>query len=509
ALYGGRAVINSVNLEEGEDRADRICKLARRYGAALIALTIDERGMAKEVADKVDVAQRIYDIAVNRNGLRPHDLIFDPLTFTLGSGDETLRDSAKDTLEGISLIKRALPGVLTSVGLSNVSFGLSPHSRKILNSVFLAECVGAGLDMAIVNLSQIIPIAQIGPDDYEVAHNLVYNMSGDRSDDNETADPLFAFIDHFERKGGAAEQPVESSDESLSPDEKLSRKVIQGSKSSLRELLMESLENKSAIEIINGTLIPAMKKVGELFGSGKMQLPFVLQSAEVMKTSVDILQPFMEKREGEEQLSIVLATVRGDVHDIGKNLVEIILSNNGYKVYNLGIKVGIETMISTAVDVGASAIGMSGLLVKSTVVMKENIEELERRGIGIPVLLGGAALTPGYVYETCASLYDSPVMYCADAFEGLKGMELIKDGNLAPFVEAEKTKRASRSAVRRPAQSDALHEMLRRDIAVPKAPFLGIRKVEPVDLDVVYDYLTEEVLFRGRWGYRRGSLSKE
>jgi 5-methyltetrahydrofolate--homocysteine methyltransferase len=502
-MNGGRTLINSINLEDGEKRADAVCALARRYGAALIALVIDERGMAKEIADKVSIARRIHDIAVHRHGLRPQDLVFDALTFTLGSGDETLRDSAIRTIEGIRLIKQNLPGVLTVLGLSNVSFGLSPVSRRALNSVFLHECVKAGLDMAIVNLAQIVPIAQIPADELELTYDLLFNRR------KEGADPLFAFIAHFDAKSGAPEKEDASKDESLPVEERISKKIIQGSKSGLAELLTSALSSRSAIQIINQVLIPAMKVVGDLFGDGKIQLPFVLQSAEAMKHSVDLLTPYMEKKDAQDVHSIVLATVRGDVHDIGKNLVDIILSNNGFKVYNLGIKTEIGVMIDKALETGASAIGMSGLLVKSTAVMKDNIEELSRRGITTPVLLGGAALTPGYVNETCAPLSQGPVVYCSDAFAGLKMMNLIKEGKLESYLAAESAKRKSYAPQPRIEPAAAEEIVIRRDIAVPKAPFLGIKKVDGLDPDIIFPYLTEEVLFRGRWGYRRGSMSKD
>jgi 5-methyltetrahydrofolate--homocysteine methyltransferase len=516
-MYGGRAIINSINLEDGEVRADKICTLAKRYGAALIALTIDEDGMAKTLEQKLKVAKRIYDIAVNRNGLRPEDIIFDALTFTLGSGDETLRDSALITMEGIGAIKKELPGVFTILGLSNVSFGLSPASRKILNSVFLDECIKAGLDMAIVNLKQIVPLAQLSVPDCEQAYHLIRNEWID------VKDPLFAFMEYFKNKesSGVDENSEVSKDSQaeLTVEEKLKQKIIKGSKSGLQELLRTALDvdNASgkkgiqALFIINEILIPAMKVVGELFGAGKMQLPFVLQSAEVMKNAVDLLEPFMERTGSEKPVSIVLATVRGDVHDIGKNLVEIILSNNGYKVYNMGIKCEIETIIHKAKEVGASAIGMSGLLVKSTIIMKENIMELAKQGLDIPVLLGGAALTPGYVYETCAPLTTGPVIYCADAFDGLKAMNMIKEGTLNDFFNAERQRRTTHIVKPKPEDSDIQKEYKPVDynIPAPKAPFLGVKTIKDTGLDTVYGFLTEEVLFRGRWGYRRGSLTKE
>jgi 5-methyltetrahydrofolate--homocysteine methyltransferase len=501
-MYGGKAIINSINLEDGEGKADKVCALAKKYGAAVIALTIDEEGMARTVDKKVAIAKRIYDIAVGRHGLKPEDLVYDPLTFTLGSGDETLLDSAIQTMEGIRQIKAALPGVYTVLGLSNVSFGLAPHSRKVLNSVFLSDCVEAGLDMAIVNVKHILPLSRFEEEDIEVTRNLIYNRG--------TEKPLFDFIKYFDGKAGIAQTDSDEDDENLPINERIKKKVIQGSKGKMEELLLAQMKEQGAIEIINEILIPAMKVVGELFGSGQMQLPFVLQSAEVMKFSVDILKPFMEKSDEDESLKIILATVRGDVHDIGKNLVDIILSNNGYKVYNLGIKCEIETMITKAEEIGAHAIGMSGLLVKSTVIMKDNLEEMNRRGVNIPVLLGGAALTPSYVWDTCARLVESPVVYCSDAFDGLNTMNLLKEGKLDDYLQANQEKRAA-AKPRQPRVSNKPVEeiVVDRTIEVPKAPFLGAKSIHEIDLDEVYSYLTEEVIFRGRWGYRRGKLSKE
>ncbi|MDZ7369618.1 MAG: methionine synthase [candidate division KSB1 bacterium] len=493
-LIGGRPVINSINLEDDEERAHRICRLAKRYGAALVSLTIDESGMAKTVEQKIAVAKRLYDIAVRQNGLRPYDLIFDPLTFTLGSGDETLRDAAIQTLEGIRRIKQELPGVFTLLGVSNISFGLNPESREVLNSVFLAEAVKAGLDAAIVNVKKIIPLYQIDAEDIRICLDLIYNRG-------ET--PLLDFIRHFEKRNGRGEEAA--AEEPLSLEEKVKQHIIQGNRSGLEELLKAALAEHRAVDIINRWLIPAMKTVGDLFGAGKMQLPFVLQSAEAMKHAVGILEPFMEKSDVQTRTSLVLATVRGDVHDIGKNLVDIILSNNGFKVYNLGIKCEIDTMLQKADEVGADAIGMSGLLVKSTVVMKENLEVMRQRGYKIPVLLGGAALTRSYVDQVCSPILDAPVVYCEDAFEGLKVMNLLKEGKLSSlFGGGNKKEKRSES---KPLMQEA--EPLRFDHDIPVPPFWGSRVIEDIDLKTVFSFLTEPVLFRGRWGYRRGTLSRE
>ncbi len=497
-LIGGRPVINSINLEDGEERAHHICRLAKRFGAALIALTIDEQGMAKTVERKVDIARRLYDIAVKQNGLRPQDLIYDTLTFTLGSGDETMKDAGINTIEGIRQVKAALPGVYTVLGVSNISFGLAPHSREILNSVFMNEAVKAGLDSAIVNVKKIIPLHRIDQADIDKCLDLIYNR-GDNA--------LFRFIDFFDAQAGIQKEE-ESESDAMPLDEKIKQRVINGNRSGLEKMLLEALETSKAIDIINTWLIPAMKIVGDLFGAGKMQLPFVLQSAEVMKFAVGVLEPHMEKTDSQEQTSIVLATVRGDVHDIGKNLVDIILSNNGYKVYNLGIKCEMDTMLQKLEETNADAIGMSGLLVKSTVVMKENLELMKQRGIRVPVLLGGAALTRSYVEEVCTKIPDGPVLYCADAFDGLKMMSLIKENKLDEFVAArDSKKRSSAPAVKR--QSMVKYEALTYEHNIPAPPFWGTKVVRDIDLDTVYSYLTESVLFRGRWGYRRGDLSRD
>jgi 5-methyltetrahydrofolate--homocysteine methyltransferase len=496
-LIGGRAVINSINLEDGEDRAHKICRLAKRFGAALVALTIDEDGMAKTIEQKVAVGKRLYDIAVNQNGLQPQDLIYDTLTFTLGSGDATLLDAGINTIEGIRQLKAALPGVYTILGVSNISFGLAPHSREILNSVFMNEAVKAGLDAAIVNVKKIIPLHRINATDLEMALNLVYNR-GERA--------LFAFIEYFDDKAGVA-KVEEEDNEQQQLDERIKQRVINGNRSGLEDLLIEALNTTDAISIINSWLIPAMKIVGDLFGAGKMQLPFVLQSAEVMKFAVSVLEPHMERLDAQEQTSIVLATVRGDVHDIGKNLVDIILSNNGYKVYNLGIKCEIEAMLQKATEVNADAIGMSGLLVKSTVVMKENLELMKQRDLKVPVLLGGAALTRSYVTDICAAIPEGPVLYCADAFDGLKMMTLIKEGSIDDFANAQKPSKPRPAPLRR--KSTVKYDDIVFKHNIPKPPFWGTKVVSDIDLDDVYSFLTESVLFRGRWGYRRGDLSRE
>jgi len=496
-LIGGRPVINSVNLEDGKERAHRICRLAKRYGAALIALTIDEQGMAKSAERKVHIAQRIYNMAVNQHGLRPQDLVFDALTFTLGSGDEEMKKAGINTLDGIRHIKKKLPGVYTILGVSNISFGLKAQSREILNSVFMNEALKAGLDMAIVNVNKILPLHTIDEKDIEFCLNLIYDRG---------KNPLFTFIDHFDQKQGTTRaEHQEKEDAPL--EERIKQRVINGNRSGLDDLLNQAMHaGVPAINIINNMLIPAMKVVGDLFGEGKMQLPFVLQSAEVMKYAVSQLEPHLDKKDIREQKSIVLATVRGDVHDIGKNLVDIILSNNGYKVYNLGIKCEIDTMLDKVNEVKADAVGMSGLLVKSTAVMKENLNMMKQRGISIPVLLGGAALTESYVRDECNPILDSPVVYCSDAFAGLKAMTFLKEGKIEEMLSDSQSGKSRTPKQPVPAGD---YEPVSRDINIPEPPFWGSKVVRDIDLDNVYDYLTESVIFRGRWGYRRGELSRE
>ncbi|HKK64930.1 MAG TPA: dihydropteroate synthase, partial [Clostridia bacterium] len=431
-LMGGRGLINSINLEDGEAAAGVVFSLAKRYGAAVICLTIDEDGMAHTAEKKLSIAERIYRIATASYGLRPEDLVFDPLTFTLGSGDESLRIAGAATLTALGLIKKKMPGVHTVLGVSNISFGLERHSREVLNSVFLEEAIQTGLDIAIVNVKKIIPVFKISEDDVTAAIDLIHNRG--------SGDPLHAYITHFSDKENSSVNTTKSH-ASLSPEEQLEELVLEGTHAGLLPLLDTLLNHTAPDTIINSLLIPAMKRVGELFGKGKLQLPFVLQSAEVMKQAVGYLETFMEKQVGSPAKSVVLATVRGDVHDIGKNLVDIILSNNGYKVYNLGIKVDIDTILKKAQEVKAGAIGMSGLLVKSTRIMKSNIEAMRDRNLHIPVLLGGAALTREFVEQECAPLINAPIFYCKDAFDGLQAMERVEEAAGAALKDApRKTK---------------------------------------------------------------------
>jgi 5-methyltetrahydrofolate--homocysteine methyltransferase len=486
-LYPGRAIINSINLEDGGKNLDRICRAAKKYGAAVVALTIIEEGMALTSAKKVAAAKRIYDLAVNSYGLRPQDLIFDLLTFTVGSGDETMRTAAIETLAAIRQVKRELPGVSFTLGVSNISFGLRPAARKVLNSVFLHEAVEAGLDTAIVDAAKILPLASINQEDRDFCLNLLYNR-GD--------DPLMAFIDHYEQ---AVEADEEDDEAVVRPEEVLRHRILKGDKEGLDDLLTELRGRWRPLDIINTLLVPAMREVGELFGRGELLLPFVLQSAEAMKQSVALLEPFMEKVEGEEQTSILLATVAGDVHDIGKNLVDIILSNNGYKVYNLGIKVPAEEIIAKARELKPDIIGLSGLLVKSALLMKEDLAQYQEVGLTQPILLGGAALTPRFVSAECVPRYHAPVVYCADAFAGLKAVREFEAGKL------ESTQVAEKEAVS--GSKPGLRIEVDRNVTVPVAPFFGSRFETVNDIDALFPLINEQALFRGRWGYRRGKLS--
>jgi 5-methyltetrahydrofolate--homocysteine methyltransferase len=506
----GRSLLNSLNLEDGEAKARAVLRLARDFGAAVVALVIDETGMARTVEHKLAVAERILALALE-HGLAPGDLVFDMLTFTVGSGDETLRDSALQTLGAIRELKARHPEVHTILGVSNVSFGLKPAARRVLNSVFLHLAVEHGLDLAIVDASKILPLSLIDPSSRGLAEDLLRDRRAGTGDD-----PLLVYLQHFERGGASAERDEERDARPL--EERLRRKIVDGDRSELELLLASALTRHRPLAIINELLIPAMKEVGELFGAGQMQLPFVLQSAEVMKQAVAFLEPHLERREAREpQGTLVLATVKGDVHDIGKNLVDILLSNNGFRVLNLGIKVPIEEMIRVYEAEKADAIGMSGLLVKSTWVMKENLEELRRRGLNPPVLLGGAALTRRYVEEDLRALYGDRVHYGKDAFEGLELMRAVKAGlaaGSAPVAAGERAPGNLTAQLRRgePEREEAAPFYHPPEgiapASPPRAPFLGARVVE-LPLEEVFALLNETTLFRGQWQYRRGALDAE
>ena len=504
---GGRAIINSVNLEDGEEgRPARVFPMARRYGAAVICLLIDEEGQARSLEWKLRVAHRLHDLAVKRYGLESSDLIFDALTFPVSSGQEDLRRDGIATLEAIRRIKAELPGVFTILGVSNVSFGLKPAARQVLNSVFLHLAVEAGLDAAIVNVSRILPMNRIDPRQREVARQLVFDERRDGYD------PLTEFMGLFESAGTGRPAPVAEATRSL--EDRLKARIVDGERPGLEALLDEALQRYDALTIINEILLDGMKTVGDLFGSGQMQLPFVLQSAEVMKAAVGYLERFMERAAGQTKGTIVLATVKGDVHDIGKNLVDIILSNNGYTTVNLGIKQPIGNIIEAALRHRVDAIGLSGLLVKSTLVMKENLEELNARDLSrLPVILGGAALTRGYVEEDLRAIYKGEVYYAGDAFDGLRLMgEIVsRDAGEAPGPESERLRpqparparraRGAASAAEAPA---AVRSDVGRDVPIPAAPFFGSRVVTEIPLPEVFSYVNEVALFRTQWQFHRG-----
>lgn len=491
-LYPGRAIINSINLEDGGTNLDRVCRLTKKYGAAVVALTITEEGMALTCDQKVAAARRIYDLAVDRYGLRPQDILFDLLTFTVGSGDEKMVNAAVETLNAIRQVKKELPEVSFTLGVSNISFGLRPAARKVLNSVFLHEAVEAGLNTAIVDAAKIIPFSSISEEDRRICLDLLYNRSGEG---DET--PLMRFIAHFEQ---ATDSDEDDTADSLPFEEQLRQKVLKGDREGLEDLLCELRGRWRPLDIINSLLVPAMREVGDLFGRGELLLPFVLQSAEVMKQSVALLEPYMEKVEGESRTSLLLATVAGDVHDIGKNLVDIILSNNGYQVHNIGIKVPAEEIIARAKELKPDVIGLSGLLVKSALLMKENLAQFQAAGLTQPVLLGGAALTARYVAEECVPNYDAPVVYCADAFAGLKAMREFEAGTLASTrVEVKEKPTGSRPGPR--------NVEIDRGITPPEPPFVGSRVADDIDARELFPFVNEQALFRGRWGYRRGKLS--
>ncbi|MEI6987352.1 MAG: homocysteine S-methyltransferase family protein, partial [Rhodospirillaceae bacterium] len=485
-LYGGKAVINSINFEDGEEPAAKRLLLARKFGAAVIALTIDEQGMAKTVERKLEIARRLYDFAVNQHGLPASDLLFDPLTFTIATGNEDDRKLALWTLEGIEAIAREMPECQIILGLSNVSFGLNPPARHVLNSVFLDHALKRGMTGAIVHISKIAPLHRIPAEEVAIAEDLIFDRR------SEGYDPLHALMAMFTGRTVATaktrERPTEIG-------ERLKLRIVDGDRKGLDDDLAVAMNTHAPIDIINIYLLDGMKVVGELFGSGKMQLPFVLQSAETMKAAVAWLEPYMGKSAGSTKGTLVLATVKGDVHDIGKNLVDIILTNNGYRVINIGIKQTVDAIIKAACEHKADAVGMSGLLVKSTVIMKENLAEMTRAGLSMPVLLGGAALTRAYVEEDCVHAYGSGrVAYAGDAFDGLTLMDKVASGSFDDYTAALQAKRAGRPGgtrrrvLGRAASADAgpvdivatrTHRTsLAENVNVPQPPFWGARVLD-------------------------------
>ncbi|MFJ1735525.1 methionine synthase [Streptomyces sp. NPDC088254] len=511
---GGRAVINSVNYEDGagpESRFAKVTQLAREHGAALIALTIDEEGQARTTQKKVEIAERLIADLTGNWGIHEEDILVDCLTFTICTGQEESRGDGVATLEGIRELKRRHPNVQTTLGLSNISFGLNPAARILLNSVFLDECVKAGLDSAIVHASKILPIARFSDDEVRTALDLIYDRRA------EGYDPLQELMRLFE---GATAKSLKASKAqelaALGLEERLKRRIIDGERNGLEQDLDEALASRSALDIVNETLLDGMKVVGELFGSGQMQLPFVLQSAEVMKTAVAHLEPHMEKSDAEGKGTIVLATVRGDVHDIGKNLVDIILTNNGYNVVNLGIKQPVSAILEAAQEHRADVIGMSGLLVKSTVIMKENLEELNHRELAgkYPVILGGAALTRAYVEHDLHEIYQGEVRYARDAFEGLRLMDAligIKRGVPGAKLPELRQRRVKAATVEAEERAEEGH--VRSDVAVdnpvPAPPFWGTRVIKGIQLNEYASWLDEGALFKGQWGLKGDTIEVE
>ena len=502
----GRAIINSINMENGRKRIDDIVPLAKKHGAALVALTIDPVGMAKTRERKLEVAKAIYEIVVGEYGLKAEDLIYDALTFTLATGDVEWIDSAHETIEGIRLIKRELPGVFTILGVSNVSFGLDPVARYVLNSVFLHHCVEAGLDAAIVNPAHITPYAEISAEQRALADDLVFNKR---------VDALQRFIEGFataEQKDARSEKADPT--EGMSPEQKVHWMVLHRKKEGVEEALDAAGVREAPVRVLNEVLLPAMKEVGDKFGAGELILPFVLQSAEVMKKAVKHLETFLEKAEGYTKGKVVLATVYGDVHDIGKSLVNTILSNNGYTVFDLGKQVPVNTIIEKALEVGADAIGLSALLVSTSKQMPLCVQELDKRGIQIPVLIGGAAINRRFgrraLFVEPERAYESGVFYCKDAFEGLETMDALQD---------EARRSATIEKLLSDARNDAfLHGNVGKDVrsgtsggersdvshdhAVPAPPFWGTKVLADIPLDEVFDLLDKDELFRLQWGGR-------
>ncbi|HVJ51174.1 MAG TPA: methionine synthase [Aliidongia sp.] len=514
-LYGGKPILNSINFEDGEEPAAKRLDLARRFGTAVIALTIDEAGMAKTADAKLAIAKRLYDFACVKHGLPASDLMFDPLTFTIATGNEDDRKLGLETLDAIELIAKELPECQIVLGLSNISFGLNPAARHVLNSVFLDHAVKRGMTAAIVHVSKIMPLHKIPAEEVQIAEDLIFDRR------REGYDPLQAFLALFQDR--KAESSVKKS-RAEAVEERLTQRIVDGDRIGLEADIDEAMLKHPPLDIINIFLLDGMKVVGELFGSGKMQLPFVLQSAETMKAAVALLEPHMERIEGQTKGTIVLATVKGDVHDIGKNLVDIILTNNGYKVVNLGIKQPIASILEAAISHKADVVGMSGLLVKSTVVMRENLEEMSRQGLEVPVILGGAALTRRYVEEDCTRSYASGrVAYARDAFDGLDLMEKVVSGKFDGWLAELQEKRAGRpvntrrtlgqAADAKPLRPVDVEEIrirrqeLTRDLPVPVPPFWGPRTIARVPEKALLPFLNERMLYQFHWGYRKDGRS--
>ncbi|MGH2781808.1 MAG: homocysteine S-methyltransferase family protein, partial [Thermoleophilaceae bacterium] len=502
----GRAIVNSVNLEAGRDKLDVVAPLAKAHGAALIALTIDEVGMAKTAERKLEVARRIVELACDEHGLDREALIFDALTFTLTTGDDEWKPSAVETIEGIRRIKAELPGVKTSLGVSNVSFGVSPAARAVLNSVFLHHCVEAGLDLAMVNPNHITPYPEIPEAERELTDDLVFNRR---------EDALERFIAHFEQKGESEDEAAGDPTEGMEPEEALHFHVLRRKKEGVEDWIDRSVEKIGAVPTLNEVLLPAMKEVGDKFGAGELILPFVLQSATVMKRAVAQLENYLERIEGHTKGKVVIATVFGDVHDIGKSLVNTILTNNGYTVIDLGKQVPIDTIINAAVEHEADAIGLSALLVSTSKQMPTCVQELHERGLEFPVLIGGAAINRDFgrriLYpkgKESDEVYEPGVFYCKDAFAGLATIDQLvdegaRDGLIAKFRGEARglREKGEQTDDGPPVTDDSVRSSARTDVPVPEPPFWGVRELD-VDLDEVYPYLDRHVLFKLHWGGR-------
>jgi len=503
----GRAIINSINMENGRERIDKVVPLAKKHGAALVALTIDEHGMAKTRERKLEVAQKIFDIVVGEYGLAAEDLIYDDLTFTLATGDEEWINSAVETIEGIKLIKRELPGVYTSLGVSNVSFGLAAEARAVVNSVFLHHCVEAGLDMAIVNPAHVTPYAEIPEGERALADDLIFNRR---------PDALQRLIEHFAESGKpkAEHDAKEDPTAGMTVDQKVHWMVVHRKKDGIEAALDAAGVREQPVRVLNDVLLPAMKEVGDKFGAGELILPFVLQSAEVMKKAVKHLEQFLERAEGFTKGRVVLATVYGDVHDIGKSLVNTILSNNGYTVYDLGKQVPVNTIIDKAVEVNADAIGLSALLVSTSKQMPLCVQELYKRGLAFPVLIGGAAINRRFgrraLFVDGERAYEPGVFYCKDAFEGLSTMDRLQDPERRRAFVSKALDDARKDVFLRTTvgkdvsvgDDAGARSAVSTDHPVPTAPFFGTRVLHDIPLDEVFQVLDLDELYRLQWGGR-------
>jgi 5-methyltetrahydrofolate--homocysteine methyltransferase len=500
SVYPGRAVINGNNLENGRERIDNVLPIARKYGAAVLSMTIDEDGMAHTRDKKLVIARRIVDIAVQEYGMKPEDLIFDTLTFPLTTGQEDLRNDAVETIEGIRLIKAQMPGVMTALGVSNVSFGVTPAARGVLNSVFLYHAVQAGLDMAIVNPAHITPYAEIPEEQRKLANDLIFNSD---------QDALPRFIQYFEQNDvQLASKQEEDPTAQMTAEEALHWQIVHRKKDGLEQLIDDCLTRQNAVGVLNNVLLPAMKEVGDKFGAGELILPFVLQSAEAMKKAVSYLETFMDRLEGVSKGIVVLATVYGDVHDIGKNLVKTILSNNGYTVHDLGKQVPANTIIEKAIEYKADAIGLSALLVSTSKQMPVVVNELARRGLSYPVLIGGAAINRKFgrrilFLEGSGEPYEPGVFYCKDAFEGLEVVDRLVNEDVRPvFVEQLRAEAYEEMGKPKPVRRERTRgeRTVAPAPAIPPPPFWGSKVIDSMPLEIVLKYLHKPELFRLSWG---------